>query len=266
MRSNNINSIYPYNCNKIHKSTFLDFNIKQKKRDNEDILINENYLDKFDELFILKRENEKYIDCSKARIILAKNAFEGILQEILNLKILLNEFKNKLKDKKDVIDLEEKYIKKFYNIKKNEYDEILLLFFNGLSNYANLQGRNSKGEKIHALLELYKNNNTRNISLTYIGFGGIVIDNCISKVDNILIDNLDDKIILQIGKCKLNIKKSHRIENFEILKLIEKIDKLLLNLVYIEKEAEKNIKILSYSLETICAVKKTLGITSNIFK
>lgn len=216
----------------------------------------------FDQLSILKNENEKYINNSESIIKLAYDAYTGILLEVSNFKVKLIEFNEKLKTRKENDDTDPDFTAKIHKLAKKEYNDILYFFYQNLLNFIKLQSVNDQSEKITALFELNPNekNNVRNVSLTYVASGGIVIDDCIAKIDNIYVDDSCDKIIFQIGKCKFPIKKSETISQFNITKLREKIVKLLNNLFYIEKEIDKNIKILLHSLEIIEVIKNNLGI------
>lgn len=219
----------------------------------------------FTDIYLLEKENSKYF-CKTEKIInLARDAYNGILLEISNFKMKLIEMNNSLGNRSDFendCDIEIKH-KAYLSIKKN-YDNLIEFVYFNLKNYTDMYLENENGEKFYAIYQIdhSKKNIVRNIMLTYIGSGGVVIDDCITKVDNICLKNLPEKLFLQIGKFNFQVKKSEYIKDFSILKLREKILDILNNIYLVEKEIDKNIKILGHSLNIIKVIKNNLHINN----
>ncbi|ARF08821.1 hypothetical protein Catovirus_1_871 [Catovirus CTV1] len=204
----------------------------------------------FSKLQILKNENNNFIKNTETIIKLAEETYSESLSEFSDLRSRLTDFNDNLKTQEENEELYDQF--------KKEYDDILDAFYQKLIIILKKRDYNN-GEKISALFEICQGNIERKISLSYIASGGVVMNDCIAKIDNVLLENKENKIIFVIGKRKFKIKKSGGIKEFTFEKMIDKITKIISKLLEIEKEVEKNIKILSYAEDTIQAVKNNLN-------
>lgn len=214
----------------------------------------------FEQITVLKKENINYIKNSESIIKLALEAFEGIYSKIIDFKNKLANYNNVLEDRNDNSNLDPDYITNIHLLSKKEYDDIIFYFYQNILNYIELQSENKQGNKINAILNLDMkvNNYVRNVMLTYVASGGIVINDSIAIIDNINLDNSGDFLIFNIGKSVFSIKKSSSFTEFNILILKNEIKELINYLLYVEKEIDKNIKIILHSLNIINAIKKNM--------
>lgn len=216
----------------------------------------------FSEVIDIDKENLIYIDNTKNILKLANIAYVGILTEISNFRMKLIELNEVLKFRKEYDENDPTFITKSQQIAKKEYDDLLIFLYQNLLNFIKMKLVSNYGNNCSALFESGTDDyNVRNVTLTYMTRSGIVIDNSIAKIDNVRIDyDSLNKLILSIGNYKIKILKSIGIKHFTVIKLREYIIQVLNNLYSLEKEIEKNIKLISHSFETINAIKENLGL------
>lgn len=213
-------------------------------------------------------ENCKLINNTEVIINLAYDAFLGMLTEISNFRMKLISLNEILKCRKETDDNEVSYNSNVLNLAKKEYDDLIEFLYQNLLNFIKMNYTNNCGYKLVALFQVStddienETNLYRDVSLVYITCSGIVIDDCIAKIDNIYLDTTDPtKLIIQIGNSKLEINKSDAIDDLNYTKLRETIIQILNDLYHIEKVIDKNIKILLYSQNAINVVKNNIGLS-----
>lgn len=229
-----------------------------------------NYLDEinFNDTELFKIENYKYFNETENALILSKEAYCSILNIISIFKTKLIEINENYENKSEGInDNSESNCSNQNDIfLKKKYDEAINFLYENLLKYTKKYIILDNGTKIYAIHEIEpeKKNTERSMTLIYISSGGLILDNCISKIDNMYINNTFEMLQFQVGKLKFQIKKSECIKNFSIIEVRNKILSILDNICLVEKEVDKNIKVLDYSINILNLIKKSINLDTNL--
>ncbi len=251
----------------LQNTTFHTINIKNIHIKNKNDILDENNNLKLNNLYIsdiidIDKENTKYINNATNVINLINQSYSNILSELTYLKQKFTEFDEYLKFKKDCIDSNQINEINICKSVQKDYDNLLEFSFQNILDHANMYLINVRGEKYFALSEIDKNCVTRNIGITYITRNGVVIGENLTKIDNLFITIGSEQIELTLNNLKFEVKKISGFKNFTISKLREYIPELLNNLYKLEKEIDKNIKILSYSLDIVNVIHTNIKVNN----
>jgi len=205
---------------------------------------------KFDDS-LFKKENERYFSICEGKNILAKEIYLCILREVSNLKLKLIQLNDYIKNKEKSDD----FYDKFKSLIKKEYNDLINFFYHNINSFTKMYLIDGNGNKITMMT--HEKKFERNINLFYADSLDIIENECISKIDNIYVGKSDEKMFIRIGKLRFEIKKLESIKDFNIINLTDAILNILDNIYLVEKEINKNIKIINFSIELIKVVENS---------
>jgi hypothetical protein len=195
----------------------------------------------------IKSENKQYYLHTKSILENSEYCYSGILTNIRKYKLDLVEFVDRIKHITETQNTQ--------NMIKKEYDDIVLLLYNSIKQFFKLEILDAN-ISTRAIFDLSDNNVTRNVGLIYLTSDGIVINDNIAIIDNILLEISDNKLTITVGKFTYNFYKSNLISPFSIHFCLDKISIYLNEINELEKQLEKNIIISDQAKDILDIIKK----------
>lgn len=197
---------------------------------------------------------QEFINKNKLNCTYFSNT-ENLLNEIKNVyaNVLLeiSVFKNNLNELGSVI-VDQCSNANNINILSKKYDDLITFFYNNVSNHVNcLMSDCCNSQKI--VFE----NEQRIISLTYYSRNNVITNECVSKIDNIYVSN-NSNFLLKVGAQSLLIHYFDNIGGIEDTPkqmLYDYVVNVLNKLPEIEKDIDKNLKIIIYSLKSLSVLR-----------
>ena len=195
-------------------------------------------------------ENKKYIDITTNILQNAKSSYTGFLITIDDYKNNIVSLRNQLQTMQDNSNTTV--------ISGVRNDNLIDLLYNSSQQYLTVEIIDSKQQSSRALFDLSGANTLRSVSHSYFTCDGIVINNCIAKIDNIALTNSSLYLSWTVGGYTFIFPKAM---SFAPLTIISLIDALLLtesNIAQLENEMSKNINIINAGLMILDMLKNNI--------
>ncbi len=196
----------------------------------------------------LTKQNEKYFLITQSILSNSKFSYSGILN-ILELYrcnlISLRENISQYTENTFITDIVQK-----------RYDSLITELYNELLHYVKMEIIDC-GVVKRAIFDINNTDYTRNVGLTYLTCNGAVVNNAVAKLDNMSVTDNEFEIVVVIGNFTFHFYKSSGIDLFTVDNLINKINSYETDVINLEREINKNIKIIQQGEAILNIVKTT---------
>jgi len=202
---------------------------------------------KRDEIINCKQENIVYFSTTENILNSAQFVYNGIHKTISDYRAMLSSFRVKVSTITETTDTIE--------IIKKQYDELITELYNTLVHYYTMESVTS-GVAKKAIFPIVDGVTTRDVGLSYITCNGVVTNNTLAILDNITIETSELSIMIQIGTTVYIFYKSAGIDDFSINKMLSNIDQYESDVIVVQQEINKNIKIIYQAFNILNVLKK----------
>jgi hypothetical protein len=195
--------------------------------------------------------NKKYIELTKQLLDGIIYSYNGLLETSCDFRRLLINFGNQLSDN-DITDEE------VQDALKIKYDNIINIFKTNFEEYLNVECLKDECITFKNIFEKTVDD-VRKVYFIYQNkLNDKVITDNIATIDNISFDCIEDEITLCIPNLELTILYSALLDFTSCSVLLQNVDSLITNLLFLETILKKNINLAKLGLQLVCNYEKIL--------